>query len=93
MASEHKYIEFTKTLATEVVPGWSWDIRSIVRASAGTKPDDSLDMRFDFSNATQMPEKAPNVEPLPIRPIGKLPFLESRVIPYELEQAPQRIPI
>ena len=88
MASEHKYIEFTKTLATEVVPGWSWDIRSIVRASAGTKPDDPLDMRFDFSNATQMPEKSPNVEPFLFDPSASFRFLESRVIPYELEQAP-----
>ena len=45
-------------------------------------------MRFDFSNATQMPEKSPNVEPFLFDPLASFRFLESRVIPYELEQAP-----
>jgi len=89
MKSEQSYSDFLKTLTTDVVPEWSWEIRCTIKVSSQTIQTDPFEIRFEFANATQMTEKSPNVEPFFFDPVASFSFSEGRVVPYELEQAPR----
>ncbi|MXZ20388.1 MAG: hypothetical protein F4Y84_07245 [Caldilineaceae bacterium SB0665_bin_25] len=90
MLSEENYAEFLKNLTTEVNPTWQWDIRStLLNESASASSMDHLEIRFEFTNSTQMAENSPNVEPFLFDPSATFRFISCQVVPYVLEQAPR----
>ena len=88
MRSEQSFAQFLASLSVDITPEWNWDIRTRVKGSANDSTDASCEIRFEFTNSTQMSDKSPNWEPFLFDPLASFRFRNCGVGPYELEQAP-----
>ena len=88
MRSEQSFAQFLASLSVDITPEWSWDIRTRVKGSANDSSDASCEIRFEFTNSTQMSDKSPNWEPFLFDPLASFRFRNCSIRPYELEQAP-----
>jgi Helicase conserved C-terminal domain len=93
LESESAFEQFLKT-GIAIIPEWKWD----VKLNITSYKLDAILFQFAFSNTSPMqnpPDKEvnrpinPNVEPYFFDTSAQFKFLDSKIIPFELEIAPQ----
>lgn len=88
--SEETYTRFLASLNTEVAPQWLWQIRSSAKTLVETDGSEYVELRFEFVNATRMPEQSRNVEPFLFDPSAIFRVRSgAHFVPYELDQIPR----
>lgn len=88
--SEEAYSRFLASLATEVAPQWLWQIRPSIKTIVESDGSEHVELRFEFANATRMPEQSRNLEPFLFDPSAVFRVKRgAHFVPYELDQIPR----
>ena len=88
--SEEAYSRFLASLNTEVAPQWLWQIRPSIKTIVESDGSEHVELRFEFANATRMPEQSRNLEPFLFDPSAVFRVKSgAHFVPYELDQIPR----
>ena len=86
--SEDDYKSFLQTLETDVVPEWKWEVRSEIQGNYSHGSSGYV-VLLEFINASPCPANSPNIEAFLFDTKASFHFDKGRVLPFELELAPQ----
>ncbi len=89
LASELEFANFCQSLRTTVVPNWAWRVRAELRSGETLADLSERLLLLEFTNASPMPEQAPNTEAFLFDAKATFTFRDCRVLPFELELAPR----
>jgi hypothetical protein len=87
LTSEADYEAFLRSLQTDVVPAWQWEVTSEVRPNDELGSTDQV-VAIEFVNASPQAEN-PNVEAFLFDSRATFRFADATVQPFELELAPR----
>jgi len=87
LTSEADYEAFLRSLQTDVVPAWQWEITSEVRPNDELGSTDQV-VAIEFVNASPQADN-PNVEAFLFDSRATFTFADATVQPFELELAPR----
>ncbi len=84
------YVDFCKRLVTQVVPEWKWQIKiEPPRLSEVIDNPGERLLMVEFTNATPMLEKSPNVEPFLFEVEAGFNFVDCIPLPFKFDLAPR----
>ena len=90
LESDEAYARVLASLSTEVAPQWQWQIRSRTKTLPESDGSEYVELRFEFANATRMPEQSRNLEPFLFDPSAVFRVKSgANFVPYELDQIPR----
>lgn len=85
LSNEAEYISFLSTLSNEIIPKWSWDIRTDIRIVGNLN---NIILEIEFINTT-LSVNSPNVETYFFDTWAAFDIKKSHILPFELNLAPK----
>ncbi|WP_244881609.1 helicase-related protein [Dehalogenimonas alkenigignens] len=86
LTSAASYASFIRSLTSDVIPEWRWELHATVRQY--NDPSECT-LLLEFVNASPMPDEAPNTEAFLFDTRADFSFLGGLVLPFELNLAPR----
>ena len=84
--SKKSYQSFVRSMGNDVIPDWKWEVQLRTRSYVGLAEKVVV---FEFTNASPMPDNAPNTEAFVFDTKAKFQIVTGEVLPFELDIAPR----
>lgn len=85
LASAEDYQHFLRSLCTDVIPTWRWEVRVELPLESANE----FVVLLEFVNTSPMPEQAPNTEAFLFDTQARFSFTGTEILPFELDLAPK----